>query len=475
MQRLLRQGFLLALVWVCLLAQPAWAAPALNAIRYHAAGETVRVVLDLSEAAAYSVRQSDDALSIIVELDNTALLPQLKPENIKHPAVVAVKPAAAGEKTRVVIECLQPVGYKAFALANPSRIVVDLTRIGEKKSEQEIAPGIRYTSWYKTNKAGALNVHILDISSQSGYTLEPVLAKQSQLGIAPLTQAMSYRSDSVAAVNASYFAANGDIIGLLKMDDEIVSSTPIARTALGIGGDGRIRMDQVGYRGEVELPAEKVALSAVNESRGPNGLILYNRYWGPFTRTNGYGTEITVVGGVVTAVTQGNSPIPANGYVLSAHGEAALKLGPLRPGDPVTLLQTLGAEWDQSLHVVGAGPMLVKQGNVFITTKLEEFGNDVAGGRAPRTAVGLTADGRILLVVVDGRQAMSSGMSLLELALFMRELGADTAMNLDGGGSSEMIVKGRIVNKPSDGKERRVGNALAVVPKATLYGKTEPK
>jgi exopolysaccharide biosynthesis protein len=109
--------------------------------------------------------------------------------------------------------------------------------------------------------------------------------------------------------------------------------------------------------------------------------------------------------------------------------------------------------------------MLVKQGNVFVTTKLEEFGSDVAGGRAPRTAVGLTQDGRILLVVVDGRQALSKGMSLLELALFLRELGAVNAMNLDGGGSSEMIVKGRIVNKPSDGKERRVGNALAVVPR----------
>lgn len=82
----------------------------------------------------------------------------------------------------------------------------------------------------------------------------------------------------------------------------------------------------------------------------------------------------------------------------------------------------------------------------------------------PRTAVGLSADGRRLyLVVVDGRREGVPGVSLQELARLMAELGACAALNLDGGGSSAMWVRDRIVNQPSDGGERAVVNHLAVV------------
>ena len=82
----------------------------------------------------------------------------------------------------------------------------------------------------------------------------------------------------------------------------------------------------------------------------------------------------------------------------------------------------------------------------------------------PRTAVGLSKDGKTLyLVVADGRSENAGGPTLSELAQFLFELGACSAMNLDGGGSSAMWVENQIVNHPSDGKERRVGNHLAVV------------
>ena len=103
--------------------------------------------------------------------------------------------------------------------------------------------------------------------------------------------------------------------------------------------------------------------------------------------------------------------------------------------------------------------------SIYISSKQEQFGSDVAGGKAPRTAIGLTKDNHILLVVVDGRQSHSAGMTLLELALFMQENGAVQALNFDGGGSSEMVINNNIINKPSDGKERKVTTALAIVKK----------
>lgn len=82
----------------------------------------------------------------------------------------------------------------------------------------------------------------------------------------------------------------------------------------------------------------------------------------------------------------------------------------------------------------------------------------------PRTAVGLSKDRKTMyLVVADGRKADAAGPTLPELAKFMLELGACSAMNLDGGGSSAMWVENQIVNRPSDGKERIVGNHLAVI------------
>jgi len=82
----------------------------------------------------------------------------------------------------------------------------------------------------------------------------------------------------------------------------------------------------------------------------------------------------------------------------------------------------------------------------------------------PRTAVGLSADGReLFLVVADGRREGTPGLTLPELARLMDEVGACSAVNLDGGGSSAMWVVDRIVNRPSDGVERPVVNHLAVV------------
>jgi len=92
----------------------------------------------------------------------------------------------------------------------------------------------------------------------------------------------------------------------------------------------------------------------------------------------------------------------------------------------------------------------------------------------PRTAVGLSKDGRTMYIVVtDGRREGVPGLTLPELAQFLDELGACVAMNLDGGGSSAMWVEDRIVNQPSDGTERKVGNHFAVVAASEYEGCTE--
>jgi exopolysaccharide biosynthesis protein len=115
---------------------------------------------------------------------------------------------------------------------------------------------------------------------------------------------------------------------------------------------------------------------------------------------------------------------------------------------------------------LGAGPQLIKAGKVAVTHLEEQFAPSFASVRHPRTAVGRMKDGKLLLVTVDGRQpAISIGMSLYSLAALLLELGAMDGINLDGGGSTTMVVKQKVVNKPSDQTgERPISDAILIFP-----------
>ncbi len=110
---------------------------------------------------------------------------------------------------------------------------------------------------------------------------------------------------------------------------------------------------------------------------------------------------------------------------------------------------------------VSGRPLLVDAGAV--PSSFSAYGA-FCTGRNPRTSAGLTQDGsQLILAVVDGRQSSSVGMTCTELGNLQKDLGAYEALNLDGGGSSTMVVSGLgVVNSPSDGSERTVANHLAV-------------
>ncbi len=118
-------------------------------------------------------------------------------------------------------------------------------------------------------------------------------------------------------------------------------------------------------------------------------------------------------------------------------------------------------------NVMLSGPLLVRSGNPYPLTK-----NAFNDNRHPRTAIALTGDNKLLLFVVDGRNKSSHGMNLHELSSILRWLGAKEAMNLDGGGSTTLYIKGAtengVVSYPSDNKlfdhegERAVANIVYV-------------
>jgi hypothetical protein len=142
--------------------------------------------------------------------------------------------------------------------------------------------------------------------------------------------------------------------------------------------------------------------------------------------------------------------------------DGGILVGSLTLGETVSLTWSIG--FPGVLDTVGGIPLLVENGAVAVpkpcTTSICK--------RHPRTAIGVTGAGKILMVVVDGRRKDSRGVTLGRFARLMQGLNARFALNLDGGGSSTMVVRGKkgglqVVNRPSDGGQRKVSSAVLVI------------
>lgn len=437
-------------------------------VRFSQTAAKVRIVFEVSNLPDYKANlvpdKSGGAPQLTIDMQGAVNKSSVRELTFTDPVVsfLRLDDSVAG-KLSAVIKLKTAADYKVFSLRAPNRIVIDILKETDQKTEREIVPGLKYTELLRYSARGPVFSYILDADIKAGLKIKPVLSNDEVPGLERLSS-MAARNNALAAVNGTYFALNGETIGTLKVAGEMVGIPELSRTAFGVLSDGSVILDQVNYQGTVTLPTGQTAeIGGVDSERGPDGLVLYNHFYGERTGTNEYGVEYVIINNKVAAINPANSVIPAEGVVLSAHGAAKDALASLKVGDKVTISQTLGDNLDKAQDVLGAGPMLVKDGSVFVTAKVEEFPSDIAVGRAPRTALGVTKDGHILLVVVDGRQADHSiGMTLTELAGFMKELGAVQAMNFDGGGSSEMTVGDKVVNLPSDGRERAVGTAIVV-------------
>ena len=108
----------------------------------------------------------------------------------------------------------------------------------------------------------------------------------------------------------------------------------------------------------------------------------------------------------------------------------------------------INPEWKYVNNIVSGGPYLVRHGEIFVDMTAQKLSS--VGGRNPRTAIGYTKDNHLVMLTADGREGSSIGLTLMELAELMKEFGCINAMNLDGGGSTVMYIKGQIVNKPQE-------------------------
>ncbi len=317
--------------------------------------------------------------------------------------------------------------------------------------------------------AGPFRIALLLIDPKAGPKLVPAFGDGRTMR-RQRTSEMARRAGALAAVNGGFFLRSGEQVGCLVVSGEILSVPDPQRTCAGISDDGTVMFDLVRLDAALTTIAGTVRIDGVNRERRTDELILYRPAFDTTTRTNAFGAEVIVSGGVVTSVVdgKGNAPIPRDGFVLSGHGRARQWIvQSLQPGGALSINSRLVPQsgdprWTRVVHAIGGGPRLLTGGQY---VGGEGFAPPFSERRHPRTAIGVLGDGRIILFVVDGRQPYHSlGMTLPELAAALRQLGVVDAMNLDGGGSTTMVVSGRLINLPSDETgERLVPNALLVL------------
>lgn len=330
------------------------------------------------------------------------------------------------------------------------------------KSGEKVASGVTYYRDRAKVGNGNSDVHILRIEPFSdSIRVLPVLANE---GIAQkeVLSSMARRYNAVAAINGAYFTSRGDPIGTLIINRRLISSPLYKRSVFGVTNEDTLIFGNPDFSGKLRSGSLSLNIDAVNQPRKGNQLVVYTPEYSRSTLTPDQGLELVLVKGKIVGIHRNDALIPPDGVVVSAAGDKAEQLAALRLGQSVELDYSIDKPWDSIRHAVCGGPRLLENGRTSINGKEEKFDNSIINGRHPRTAVAITFDGDLLFIVVDGRSKRNAGMKLDELATYLRILGARHAINLDGGGSSSMIIKGKTVNSPSDGGERRISNGILI-------------
>lgn len=437
-------------------------------IDYQVHTDKVLLSLLIPPESDYRVWHSTNPMKVIVDLEN--YYPELfGRQEINDVALQAIRiqKGPSGIGTRIVLDFNYLLPSPTWTWDN-GMLTVQIDKLYVQSTVRTISQGVRYGHERRGIGAGPLIVNYLEVDLlDPEIEIRSVLAQEQIYGKEYVSD-MAIRSNAIAAVNGLFFASDGRPLGTIVIDGSLITEPYANRTAIAFK-PGEATIGAVGFSGQVTntTKSEHFLLAGLNRPRHTDELIIYTPVHGNTSRTNSFGVDLIVVDHRVVDILEGNAPIPVDGVVISGHGAARdFLLENFDVGDYIDWYIYLDPNWlnEGFVDIIGGGPRLVENGVVNITGVIERFQPDVLYSRAPRTALGITHEGKLLLVTINGRQPnISVGVTLPELAVIMLDLGAVDAMNLDGGGSTTMVIRNQVLNLPSDGIERPVSNGIMVI------------
>ncbi|MCU7493166.1 MAG: phosphodiester glycosidase family protein [Bacteroidota bacterium] len=362
---------------------------------------------------------------------------------------------------------------------------------------EEIAPGVTYSKIYRAQDTLSINLLKADLR-QGDYYIRAAKAHDRLLGREKTSHIASRFQDStheiLAAVNADFFnmktgevesnmVIEGQFLKAVRVTDSPFDPSHKIHSQFAFTYDKKPLIEKFSFSGEVILPGgSKRSITRINSAADSNSFTLYNFYEGdetPEAKVNINEAEVELTPVVTQSDTflcvasssvllGGRHTITKGKSILTATGSLAQLLqNGVKYGDTIKVIVRLNPYYKGIRTVTGGWPQIVRNG-----MNLADEADSVEGTfpkfsrvKHPRTGIGFSSDSlTIYFITVDGRQESSSGATLKEFADLMISEGIYNGLNLDGGGSTTMVIDGNVVNRPSDKEgERPVGNCLLLI------------
>lgn len=324
----------------------------------------------------------------------------------------------------------------------------------------DVADGIKHIKMVQYFNGKPVRINIVEINQKiaSNYEVKPAIASHSLPHKSSLRRIAS-NTNSIVAINGGFFKPQTGVpLGTLVIDKKLYTGPIYDRVAMGIFEDGydvgRVQLDA-----KITGNNHTIKIDNINQPRMLSSYTLgYTRDWGNYAPASPrYGVQLQIVGNKITAVSANPLSIPENGMVIVGPKSELSKLFGAKSAE---IKINTNPKWENVKHIISGGPYLVRNGDIYIDATAQHL--QAITGRNPRTAIGYTANNDLILLTADGREGSSIGLTLYELAYFMKSLGCINAINLDGGGSTVMYVKGQIVNQPATPEGIALSNAIVV-------------
>ncbi|GAA3149883.1 exopolysaccharide biosynthesis protein/3',5'-cyclic AMP phosphodiesterase CpdA [Kribbella aluminosa] len=342
-------------------------------------------------------------------------------------------------------------------------------------TNESVGPGISLNHVKRVDQRGWVDAQYLTIDLADKAVSTDLLTSGPVASGGPLSTAAN-KAGAVAGVNGEFFDignSNASLGGEVQNGQLLKSADASGRQHVGVSMDGIAQLVDLAVDSTATFAGTDHKVLTINAANGggvpANGLVAYTPIWGEYSRARGFANadvaEVLVQQGKVVSVNPtaaGAGAIPADGFYLVGRDAAATALRALQPGDAVTLHYELANDLAKSMKfALGQGGTIVKDGKA--VPGLDK-------SIAPRTALGFKDGGRTLVLATwDGPGGTGKGgLGIDREAQDLADRGIQTAVNLDGGGSTTMVARGlgeagtTVRNNPSDGQERNDPNGVGV-------------
>lgn len=378
-------------------------------------------------------------------------------------------------KTTVLIMLIATIIWLSPASVSEAVNIQLPEKIYEMVNETPISPGVTHENYQRFTTNGWWNINVLRVDLTDRYTSLGSLFNPSGLSSRDSIGGMVEKKNAIAGINGDFynFQPIPNSLGALVDNGRILSSPnhlPVfyLEDQRAMVDYFTTRITLTNWRSGYQLP-----ITTINKvSTNFDTIMMFNSHWGTKSIGNRFHqdlTEFLVINDIVVDKRTGGAafdiPTDESSFVISSRSSW---VNDFQPGDRIQLDISITPDLKRLQFAIGAGGIILKDGQATNT-------DVVVSGNHPRTGIGINKDGKeVILVTIDGRDSSFKGVSQEMFGAILRDLGAWNGVNLDGGGSTTMVVKpngeakATVLNKPSEGTQRLVVNGVGVFSSAPI-------